>query len=456
MNGQAFAFHYALPVDSAGDSCPTAGPSRTSASSRRCWSRTNEPIARNLARQLTVFATGAPVRFSDREADREDPRQRPSARPVRRAQPSSTRSCRATFSGTSEEKEPAMTTNANPAASCTAPFVSSRRPISRRRFLRRLGRGDGAAVSGFDDRTVRAVSRADPRRPRCRAADVLHLQQPRRAARAVLPQGRRPRLHPLALSEAARGAPRDFTVLSGVSHPFVDGGHPSDVCFLTAAPHPASSSFRNTISLDQLVAERIGTFTRFPRSPSRSTAARSLSWTGTGVAIPPEEPGVRGVQAALPAGHAQPRSSAQIRNLDTGRSILDAVAEQAKDLQRNVGARDRGRLDQYFTSVRDLEHRLQESRGWESKPKPVVKASPADRSGQPRPVHGQGADHVRPGAPGLRDRFHPRDHADAQQRRHAGRANSPARPSPTAITTCRTTAWPRTSWRSSKSSTNGT
>jgi BMFP domain-containing protein YqiC len=66
---------------------------------------------------------------------------------------------------------------------------------------------------------------------------------------------------------------------------------------------------------------------------------------------------------------------ARIRELDTGRSILDAVADQAKDLQRKVGASDRHRLDQYFSSVRDLEHRLQASRGWENKPKPVVKVS---------------------------------------------------------------------------------
>jgi hypothetical protein len=46
----------------------------------------------------------------------------------------------------------------------------------------------------------------------------------------------------------------DFTVFSGVSHPNVDGGHPSDISFLTAAPHPASSSFRNSISLDQHIA----------------------------------------------------------------------------------------------------------------------------------------------------------------------------------------------------------
>jgi hypothetical protein len=65
---------------------------------------------------------------------------------------------------------------------------------------------------------------------------------------------------------------------------------------------------------------------------------------------------------------------AQIRKLDTGQSILDTIAGQAKDLQSNLGTRDRDRIDQYFTSVRDLEHRLQASKGWEHKPKPVVNA----------------------------------------------------------------------------------
>src|SRR6266567_2084404 len=82
----------------------------------------------------------------------------------------------------------------------------------------------------------------------------------------------------------------DFTVMSGVSHPNVDGGHPSDIAFLTAAPHPASGSFRNSISLDQFIAERIGTLTRFPSlTLAVNGGARGLSWTRTAVAIPPEE-----------------------------------------------------------------------------------------------------------------------------------------------------------------------
>src|SRR6185369_1591587 len=80
----------------------------------------------------------------------------------------------------------------------------------------------------------------------------------------------------------------DFTVLSGVSHPGVDGGHSSDICFLTTAPHPANSSFRNSISLDQFVAERIGVLTRFPSLTLAVNGVRGLSWTRSGVAIPPE------------------------------------------------------------------------------------------------------------------------------------------------------------------------
>lgn len=167
----------------------------------------------------------------------------------------------------------------------------------------------------------------------------------------------------------------DFTVFSGVSHPNVDGGHPADVCFLTAAPHPGSSSFRNTISLDQHIAEQIGTLTRFPSlTLAVNTRVRSLSWTGTGVAIPPEDKAANVFQELFFQGSPE-QIEAQIRKLDTGRSILDTVAEQSKDLERNLGPRDRTRLDQYFTSVRDLENRLQASRGWERKPKPVVKAT---------------------------------------------------------------------------------
>lgn len=245
-----------------------------------------------------------------------------------------------------------------------------RRTLSRRRLLR----GASVAIAlpfleSIRPRVARAALEAGPRRMFCICNNLGLLPEhffPKDAGRDYT-------LSPyLKLLEEHR---TNFTVLSGVSHPFVDGGHPSDIAFLTAAPHPASSSFRNSISLDQLVAEQIGTLTRFPSLTLAVNGGRSLSWTRTGVAIPPEDQASR-VFSQLFLQGSPAEIEAQIREIDAGRSILDVVADQAKDLERHVGARDRSRLDQYFSSVRDLEHRLQESRGWANKPKPAVTASP--------------------------------------------------------------------------------
>jgi hypothetical protein len=67
---------------------------------------------------------------------------------------------------------------------------------------------------------------------------------------------------------------------------------------------------------------------------------------------------------------------AQKRRLADGRSILDTVREQAKDVRSAVSARDRDKLDEYFNSVRELEQRLAQSEAWSKKPKPKVDAKP--------------------------------------------------------------------------------
>lgn len=167
-----------------------------------------------------------------------------------------------------------------------------------------------------------------------------------------------------------------FTVCSGVSHPNVDGGHPSDISFLTAAPHPASSSFRNSISLDQYIAEQVGHQTRFPSlTLAVNSGSRSLSWTGSGVAIPPEESAADLFKQLFMQGSPS-EIETQVNKLNTGRSILDTVAEQANDLSRRSSGKDRAQLEQYFSSVRDLESRLLAAREWERKPKPTVEAKP--------------------------------------------------------------------------------
>jgi hypothetical protein len=66
LNGQAFAFYYALPVDSAGE-LPDGREFKDIRELKRLLSKDEISLARNLAKQLTIYATGAPVRFSDRE-----------------------------------------------------------------------------------------------------------------------------------------------------------------------------------------------------------------------------------------------------------------------------------------------------------------------------------------------------------------------------------------------------
>src|SRR6058998_3520195 len=260
------------------------------------------------------------------------------------------------------------------------PFVSTRPALSRRKFLR--GAGIVLSLPLLDAMTP--VFAAVAKRV---AADATPGGKPRRFFGicnnlGLLPEhffpkesGRDYVLSPYL--EPLKDHRNDFTVCSGVWHPDVDGGHPADNCFLTAAPHPGSAGFRNTISLDQYIAERIGHLTRFPSltlGVNIQQGVRSLSWTGSGVLIPCEEKAAD-VFARMFLQGTKEETEAQVRKLETGQSILDAVAGQAKQLQRTVGARDRDRLDHYFTSVRDLEQRMQMSREWERHAKPKMRAA---------------------------------------------------------------------------------
>ncbi|QDT36071.1 DUF1552 domain-containing protein [Stratiformator vulcanicus] len=162
-----------------------------------------------------------------------------------------------------------------------------------------------------------------------------------------------------------------LTVFSGVSHPEVDGGHSAEPCFLTAAPHPGRGGFRNTISLDQYAAERIGHHNRFPSLTLSINTPRSISFTAAGVQIPGENSPRRVFQKLFVRGNAEAVQS-RIADLRHGRSILDSVADRARTLSREVGSRDRAKLDQYFTGVRELERRLHANEEWENRPKPQV------------------------------------------------------------------------------------
>lgn len=164
----------------------------------------------------------------------------------------------------------------------------------------------------------------------------------------------------------------DFTVFSGLSHPNSNGanGHTSELTWLTSAPRPGLAGFKNTISLDQLMARHVGALTRFP-SLTLGTNGQSLSWTANGVQIPSQTHPTKLFRQLFVNG-SQNDVANEIKDLDRGRSILDTVLGDARMLNKKLGPRDQEKLDEYLTSVRDLEVRLQQNKEWARRPKPDV------------------------------------------------------------------------------------
>ncbi len=253
----------------------------------------------------------------------------------------------------------------------TFPTFSSLRSLSRRGFLR----GSGVALAlPFLDAMVPAFAHTK---------DALAAGSPRRMVAiqtnlGILPQyfwpeGSGMDYKPSPYLEVLKDYRREMTVFKGVSHPNVDGGHSAQKSFLTAAPHPGSGAFKNSVSLDQVAAERIGSLTRIPVLITRiGVAIGTLSVTRGGVEIPPERSVAALYRRMFVQGTAK-ETSARLNDLKKGKSVLDFVNDSAKRLQKDLGPRDRARLDQYFSSVRDLEMQLHESEEWEKKPKPIVK-----------------------------------------------------------------------------------
>jgi hypothetical protein len=239
-------------------------------------------------------------------------------------------------------------------------FLALRQPIPRRRLLQGMGVALGLPF-------------LDAMRPAFAADKVQTAETPRRMLAicnnlGFLPGGFFPThagrdYQPSPYLNVLTPFRDDFTVLSGVSHPNVDGSHASEVCFLTAAPHPSNGGFRNSISLDQYMADRIGVRTRFPSITLGVNVAkgqRSLSFTGAGVLIPCEDSASSLYRTLFLQGSEE----------EIGRH----VADDAAGLKRQLGKDDRARLDQYMTGVRELEQRMVQSSEWEQKPKPKAPA----------------------------------------------------------------------------------
>jgi hypothetical protein len=172
----------------------------------------------------------------------------------------------------------------------------------------------------------------------------------------------------------------DFTVFSGMSHVGYPATHDTQYALLTGAPteRVRFGDVRNTISLDQEVASRVGKETRFPflsLGGGINLVGGALSWNRQGVMVPSEGRATQVFKQLFIDGTPQ-EVALQVQRIRTGQSILDGVREQAKALGGTLGPADRRRIDLLLTSIREAEQQLQQDQAWVLRPKPKVKAAP--------------------------------------------------------------------------------
>lgn len=250
----------------------------------------------------------------------------------------------------------------------------SPRPLSRRHVLRGLG-------------VSIALPMLDCMRP-LRAAKAASV--PKRAVFIYLPNGVNTLDYQIfesgkdyrfskSLQPLERHRAR-ITPVSGLHHPHGLGHHHNcQSIWLTGAE--IGQGKRNNVSLDQLIAERTAPHTRFA-SLELSDTGRSLAYNRDGVALPaeikPSEVFKRLFEA--PAGGIEKEREALRRR----GSVLDAVLDEARSLERRLGNEDRGRLDQYLNAVREVEIRTDRADGWLGVPRPEV--SEAERKKVTRDV----------------------------------------------------------------------
>ena len=247
--------------------------------------------------------------------------------------------------------------------------------VSNRICRRSLLRGAGVTLTlplleAMQRRSSRAAEAAEPPRRMICINTTLGLHTPYLFPTAT---GRDYELTPYL--EPIQNLRDQFTVFSGLSHPEVDGGHPAELCYLTSAPHPRADNFRNTISLDQFAIEQLVPDTRFGSLVLASSSSRGLSFTRSGVPIPADERPSRIFRNMFVNG-TPAEVNQQVLRLKQGQSVLDAVLSEANVFQRGLNQQDLDKLDEYFTSVREVEQRLVKAQEWSRRPKPEVSSKP--------------------------------------------------------------------------------
>jgi len=168
------------------------------------------------------------------------------------------------------------------------------------------------------------------------------------------------------------------TIIGGMSHPNGRrmGGHDTGDTFLTGALFD-KKLLHNTVSVDQVAAAAVGSQTRYSSitmstdggvgEPTRSS---TLSYDIKGRPIPAMNQPLMIFNRLF--GLADEDLKQQQRRLRSASSMLDLVMEDSNSLRRRLGRRDQEKLDEYFSSVRQIEQRVRRTQRWLDIPLPLL------------------------------------------------------------------------------------
>lgn len=166
---------------------------------------------------------------------------------------------------------------------------------------------------------------------------------------------------------------KDFSLFSGLDHG-VKGGHFAIHSYLSGVRQvDAKGMPEGNISVDQRAAEAVGGATRFPSltigSEDGLHGGCMMCWTRSGTRVPPI-PGPRELFRTLFISESAQDLERTSDRFHLHGSILDAVNGDAKSLGKHLAKRDQEKLDEYFTSVRDVEKQMELGKRWANVPKP--------------------------------------------------------------------------------------
>lgn len=174
----------------------------------------------------------------------------------------------------------------------------------------------------------------------------------------------------------------DFTVFSNLDHG-VQGGHACVPTLLSGVmPVVAANYPEMNMSLDQKLAEHIGAATRFPSMTLQVNDANLISFTRTGVQVPAMD--LHAMYRALFIDEDARNKAAAHARFARHASILDAVMDEARVVNRSLGQEDQAKFGEYLEAVREMERKMAQDEPWIDRPKP--------EPGQPQPPQGKGTE----------------------------------------------------------------